>query len=188
MKKIEMSDKEVTLYNEMKKLADRVNKRIRRLQNLTDMKEPFAVKDLGSKLRSNNLRAMTKSHRVAIQKGKTELEYKAINKAMREFLSEHSISTVKKAKKYKAKVSSELGKSVSFKQASSLFRAKTDYKWIYEYITASSYWGGVVKEAKESNWGVDKFTDTLMTVINKPLDEDLQKDIQDLYDYSLYGV
>ena len=47
---MEMTKRETELFNEMKKLSKRANQRIVRLERLTNVKEPFAVKQLADKL------------------------------------------------------------------------------------------------------------------------------------------
>lgn len=188
-KKIEMTKKEAELFNEMKKLSKRANQRIVRLEQLTNVKEPFAVKQLADKLSADTLKVWTEKGRVGVKKGLTELQMKAIIKATNEFLSKNSISTQAQAKAYQAKVSRQVGKKVSFKQAGAVFQARKNYTWIYEYMTPSEFWGAFVPEARRKGWNKEKFTEELMVYItDRTLDEELQKDIYDLYDYVMEGV
>lgn len=188
-KKIEMTKRETELFNEMKKLSKRANQRIVRLEQLTNVKEPFAVKQLADKLSAETLKAWTEKGRVGTKKSFTELQMKAIIKATRVFLSENTISTERQAKAYQKKLSSKIDKPVSFKQAHAEYQAKKNYTWIYQYMTPSEFWGGFVKEAKERGWDKEEFTKQLMSYItDRTLDEELRKDIEDLYEYAMEGL
>lgn len=188
-KKIEMTKREQELFNEMKKLSKRANQRIVRLERLTNVKEPFAVKQLADKLSADTLKVWTEKGRVGAKKGLTELQMKAIIKATNEFLSKNSISTQAQAKAYQEKVSLKAGKKLTIEQAETEYQLKKNYEWIYEYMTPSEYWGGFVKEAKDSRWNREEFTDELLSYItNATIDDELISDIEHLYDYSMEGV
>ena len=177
----------IDYYSLNKKLANKANARIRNLRKLTEIEEPFSVKQLMDKLSSDIVKGRTKSGLVSIRKNKTELQQKAINRALKEFLDENSISSVGKAKKYRQKVSKELGKPVTYKQANVTFQARKDYKWIYEYMEASDYWS-LVEEAKNKKWDFDTFSQEILKyILNATVDEDFKEDLRDLYKYSLYG-
>ena len=188
-KKIEMSKYEQDLYNEMKKMSKKANQRILRLERLTETTSPFSVKQLEYKLSVDTLNAWTKSNRVSVKKGLTPLQMKAINKALRTFLSPNTISTEKQAKEYTKKVSKKAGKKLSYKQASTYYRKKTDYEWIYQYIPESDFWA-IASECKKEKWSEEKFTDELLSIITtqRGIDEELLNDIKDLYYYIVEGI
>ena len=185
--KIEMSSKETELYNEMKKLSKRANQRILRLERLTKEKTPFAVKELQDKLSSEMLNAWTKTGRVSVKKGLSKIQMQAEIKALRQFLSENTISTEKQVKDYVKKASEKAGKKLSYKQAQKVYRSKKDYKWIYDYITPSDFWaiGNPVKEEKVTE---EEFIEQLQTHSELIPDEELRKDLHDLYLYVKEGV
>ena len=187
--KKEMTNYESVLYNEMKKLSKRANQRILRLERLTDATSPFSVKQLESKLSADTLNAWTKTGRVSLKKGLTPLQMKSINKALRQFLSPNSISTVKQAKEYTAKVSQKAGKKLSLKQASTYYKKKVDYEWIYQYIPESDFWA-IANEGKKEKWNEEKFSDELLSIINvqRGIDEELINDIKSLYEYVIEGA
>lgn len=188
-KKIEMTKRETEFFNEMKKLSKIANQRIVRLERLTNVKEPFAVKQLADKLSTDTLKAWTEKGRVGVKKGLSELQMKAIIKATNEFLSKNSISTQRQAKAYQEKESVKARKKLSIQQAQTEYQLKKNYKWIYDYMTPSEYWGGFVKEAKDSSWNKEKFTDEILSYItNATIDDELIRDIEHLYDYSMEGV
>lgn len=186
---MEMTKRETELFNEMKKLSKRANQRIVRLERLTNVKEPFAVKQLADKLSTDTLKVWTEKGRVGVKKGLTELQMKAIIKATNEFLSKNSVSTQAQVKAYQEKVSLKAGKKLSIKQAETEYQLKKNYEWIYDYMTPSEYWGGFVKEAKERHWEKEKFTDELISYMgNATIDDELIRDVEHLYDYSMEGV
>ena len=174
--------------SQLKKLANKVNYRIKSMQNLTGMHDTFSVKQLTDKLSANVLNALTPSGRVSVKKGYSELQQKAIVKAINEFLDDKSINSVRKIKSYVNKVSEEAGRPLSYRQANIVFQARKDYKWIYEYLDPSDYWG-IVNEAREKSWTFETFSDEIQKyMVNATIDEEFKKDLQDLYKYSLYGV
>ena len=188
-KKIEMTKYEQDLYNEMKKMAKRVNQKILRLERLTEITSPFSVKQLEYKLSSETLNIWTKSNRVGVKKGLTPLQMKAINKALRTFLSPNSISTVKQAKEYTKKVSEKAGKKLTYKQASAYHRKKSDIDWIYQYILESDFWA-IANESKKEKWSEEKFEEELLTIVQvqRGIDKELLDDIKNLYEYIVEGI
>lgn len=184
-----MTNYEKVLYSEMKQMAKRANQRILRLERLSNITAPFSAKQLEAKLSADTLNAWTKTGRVSVKKGLTPLQMKAINKALRQFLSPNSISTEKQAKEYTAKISQKAGKKLSLKQASTYYSKKIDYEWIYQYIPESDFWA-IANEGKKEKWNEEKFSDELLTIIQaqRGIDNELLNDIKSLYDYVMEGV
>lgn len=187
-KKVEMTKYEQELYNEMKKLSKRANQRILRLERLTKTTSPFAVKQLEAKLSSDTLNVWTKTGRAGTKKGLTATQMKAINKALRQFLSPNAISTEKQAKEYAKKLSMKAGKKINIKQASIYHAKKVNYEWIYPYIPESDFWA-MANESKEYQWTEDRFEEELVDVIKRQrgIDKQLIEDIKNLYEYIMEG-
>lgn len=184
-KKIEMTPKELSLFNEMKKLAKRANQRILRLERETGIAEPFSVKQLADKLSIDTLNVWTKSNRIGVRKDISSRQMKAVIKATKDFLDKKSISTVKQAKIYQAKISLRAGRKVSFIESNAEFQAKENYSWIYQYLVESDFWS-VAREAIKERWGIETWIDNLSVFItDRALDEDLRYDLINLYQYAL---
>ena len=180
MQKI-IGKEELALYNELKKLAKKANQRILRLERLTGLKGEFATKQLYDYLNSNELKAISEKGRIKVRKDFTLLQYKAIIKATNEFL-ESDESKVSGLKNLQREYSIKAKKSLSFKQLSTLYKAKKNYTWIYEYIPKSEFWA-LVNVSKEEKWNKETFIIEISNYINEEIDLELKKDLEDLYYY-----
>lgn len=89
----------------------------------------------------------------------TILQMRAAIKAMNRFLKEET-STVKGAKAYTKKVSLKTGNSVSPSFASTVYRAKKEWKWILEYLTESEFWD-FARECVKNNYDYNTYTEKL---------------------------
>lgn len=182
-KKIEMSPTQATLFFEMKKLAKKANQRIVRLERLTESEEPFGTKSLADYLSSETLQAWTKKGRVAVKKGLSETQMKAIIKKTKTFLND-DISTISEAKKFTKAESEKAGINLSYSEASSIYVARKDYEWIYDYFPGSSYWE-FARTTVRQRWSYEKYEQEIMRYItDQRLDETLRKRLQRLYEYS----
>lgn len=182
-KKIDMTPSQASLFSEMKKLAKRANQRIVRLERLTGIEEPFGTKSLADYLSSEMLNAWTEKGRVAVKKGLTETQMKAIIKKTKIFLNE-DISRVSEAKKFTIKESEKAGINLTYSEASSIYVARKDYEWIYDYFPGSSYWD-FARTCVRQRWNYEKYEEEIMRYItDQRLDETLRKRLQRLYEYS----
>lgn len=170
-------DEKQKLFLELKKLSKRANQRILRLERLTEIKEPFAVKRLMDYLSTVN--GMSKTGRVRVTMKFTEGEMKAIIKATKIFL-ESKGSLVSTAKKEKKLAEQNVGKSISYKQLATVYTAESLYNWATDEF-GSDFWkdfAPLVYRQSKYDWVsmcamyIDKANDT--TVLNK---------LKQLYDY-----
>ena len=180
-KKIEMTPAEQKLYNDLKKLAKRANQRLVRLERLTGEKGTFASKQLYDYLDSSELQALSQAGRIRVSKQFSFTQLKAIIKATEKFL-ESPVSVTGGVKKLTKEYSEKAGKPLSFKQADTYYKARKNYTWIYEYMTPSEFWA-FVKYAKEMGWNKETFIEQIQVYISKEIDEELHKDLEDLYEY-----
>lgn len=137
MKK-EMTTEEKVLYNDLKILVKRANQRLVRLERLTGEKDSFSAKQLFDYLSSEKLKAVTKANRIKINNFNLE-QMGAIKNAVEKFLDKDSLSTLTNIKKYKAKVEKAIGTKVSFKDLSSIYKARELWKWTDEQY-GSAFW------------------------------------------------
>lgn len=180
-KKIEMTRDESILFNELNKLAKRANHRLLRIERLTGKKETFASKQLYDYLSSSNLNALSKTGRIRVSKKYSMNQMRAVIKATKQYLASPT-STIKGIKQYKQKVSDQAGMEIDFEKADVLFQARSNYTWIYEYMTPSEFWA-FVRVAKEYGWNKETFVNELLNYIDEIPDELLKNRIRDLYDY-----
>lgn len=170
-----------SLFNELKKLSKRANQRIVRLERLTETKESFAVKQLADYLSAGQVQGWSAKGRVRASKKMTETQMIATIKATKMFL-EDSSSRVSEVKKIKKEYEEKAGKPLNYSQANTLYRAKKNYTWIYEYMTPSEFWA-FVKYAKDNNWDKKTFIEQIQVYITREVDEELKADLEALYIY-----
>ena len=170
-----------SLYNELKKLSKRANQRIVRLERLTETKESFAVKQLADYLTSAQVQGWTSKGRVKASKKMTETQMIATIKATKMFL-ENEASKISEVKKIKKEYEGKAGKPLNYAQANTLYRAKKNYTWIYEYMTPSEFWA-FVKYAKDNDWDKKTFIEQIQVYITREVDEELKADLEALYIY-----
>ena len=112
----------------------------------------------------------------------TEMQIKAIIKATNEFLSS-GVSTVREIAEYRNKLSQREGISLSIKDVNLLYQLRKNYTWIYDYF-GSDFWD-LARESVKENWTEETFIDRVFSHIHdRTLDEELRRDLQDLYEYT----
>lgn len=177
-----MTKEEQLLYNEMRKLSKRANQRILRIERLTGITNAFSIKQLQDYLSSDVLKAWTKKGRVSMSKKFSETQMRAVIKATNEFLSS-GVSTIKEISEYRQKLSAREGIPLSIKDVNLLYQIRKNYEWIYDYF-GSDFWD-LARESVKENWTEEKFIDRVFSHISdRTLDEELRRDLQDLYEYT----
>lgn len=183
MRKIELTESQQKLYNELKRLTKQVNQRILRLERLTKAKEPFEVKQLYDYLKSRNLEAISEKGRVRVKKSYTEIQMKSIIKAEKRFIE--GISTAKKVKKYIKGITED--SKIGYKEASTFYHAEKNYTWIYQYLSESEFWD-FARDIVKNNNDYKTFEKKIMVyVIDRSIDESLKQDLLHLYNF-IQGV
>lgn len=180
-KKREMTKDESDLYNQMKKLAKVANQRMLRLERLTGITEGFATKQLLDLLSIEPLQAVTKKGRVAVRKSFNKFQMEAIIRGLNAYINK-PISTVAGVKQYVKDLSEEAGQTLTFKQADIYYQAEGHFKWIIDYFP-STFWD-MARESVTDNWSEDTFVNIVGSMLEKEVDEDLLKDLKDLYEYT----
>ena len=100
-KRKELTQEELQLFNELKKLSKRANQRIIRLEREFG-KDTWATKYLKERLVAEPLQAWTRSGRVRVNKSMTVIQMEGTIKATKQFLKS-SISIPKRCKTSKIK-------------------------------------------------------------------------------------
>lgn len=180
-KKIVQTPEESELYRETMQLVKRANQRMLRIERLTGEKGTFASRQLYDYLGASNLKAVTEKGRISLKKSYNANQIRAIKKATEQYLQEDT-SKVSGVKKYTKKLSQQAGKDLSYSQASTIYQARRNYQWIFEYMTPSEFWT-FVKVAKEEGWNRETFIDQLLNYITDIPDEDLRISLGYIYDY-----
>lgn len=177
------------LINELNKLSKRANQRILEIERLTKRKSPqFAVKELADYL--SFTKGLTKRKGKSIRasqfkKSMSETDVVGSIKALKNFLNSEG-STIRSIKKYKQKLVKSTGKKLSFAQASTMFQAEQNWRWIFDYVNESEFWDYYNVIFKPQNPPFDQFIEDLESGMwhgNIPIDEDLKKKLVSVYNY-----
>jgi hypothetical protein len=202
----EITERQRALINEVKRLSKNANQRILQIERLTKRKSPqFAVKELADLLSSVNglTKRKGKSIRVAqYKKSMTETQLIAIDKALRNFLNKEKTptGTIRGIKEYTKKVSIEQNKKLSFVQAAAIYRARSEWKNIFDYVNESEFWSYYNTTFRDVRGGTTSFETfysdmfTLWRDSENPLNPDINKMDKDtlnllhnVYDYITKG-
>ena len=167
-KKIEMTKEEKEIYNELKKLANTANARLRKLEQYMGRPNSWSAKNLRDKLSSEPVQAWTKGNRVSVSKNMTLTQMEATLQAVQKFINSKS-STIRDINKIREttienfRVSLGIDRKLSREEGEFYYRLfeDTDYSFfVPKYFTASEF-DALIQEAKEENYSVDEFVDLI---------------------------
>lgn len=192
------------LISELNKLSKRANQRILTIERLTNRKSPqFAVKDLADYLSVTKglTKRKGKSVRVSMyKKSMTETDVLGTIKALNKFLNYEPTSKIRGIKEFTKKQSEKLGKKLTFAQASTIYRARNEWKNIFDYVNESEFWNYyniTFRGVRGGGTSFESFYSDMFTLwrdTEKPLQTDMNKmdkDTLDLlhkvYDYLTKG-
>ena len=175
----EMTTEEKKLYNDLKMLVKRANQRLLRIERLTGEKDSFSAKQLFDYLSSEKLKAVTKTNRIKTENFNLE-QMEAIKSAVENFLDKDSLSTVSNIKKYKAKVEKAIGTKVSFKDLSSIYKARDLWKWSEDQY-GSAFWTDFAPRILEQN--KNDWIEFAKTYSQEGNDLELKEKLSQIYDY-----
>lgn len=188
----EITKDQMALRQELKKLSKRANQRILEIERLTKRKSPqFAVKELADLLSSTKGLTKRKGKSVRVsqyKKSMTETDVVGTIKALKNFLDKERTptSTIKGIKAYTKKVSEELGKKLTYAQASTIYQTQKQWTWIFDYVNESDFWNYYNAIFKPTKPSYLQFIDDLEVYLwkgNIPIDEDLKEDLKAVYTY-----
>lgn len=180
-KKIEMSKEEKEMYNELKKLANTANARLRKLEQYMGRSDSWSAKNLRDKLSSEPVQAWTKGNRVSVSKNMTLLQMEATIQATKKFLNSKTstirgINEVRENTIENFRQSLGIDRKLSREEGEFYYRLfeDTDYSFfVPKYFTASEF-DALIQEAKEENYSVDEFVDLISAHLSG-LDSELRE-------------
>lgn len=173
-----LTPEEQNLYNELKKLSKRANQRLVSLERLTGAKETFASKKLFDYLSSEKLQAITKKGRVKISGFNME-QMEAIKTAVEDFL-ESGYSTIGEIKSYKTTVEKAIGKSLSYKDLSDIYKAKDLWKWTDDQF-GSAFWVDFAPQIMNEN--KNDWINFVKLYVQDGNDKEVKQQLTKIYNY-----
>lgn len=185
-KKIELTQEEQKLYNELKKLSKRANQRIVRLEREFG-KDAWATRFLREKLESEPIQSWTQKGRVKANKSMSLTQMRATLKATKQFLNSVSTKTrVKKAKKKSIeKIKEKFGidaNDLTYKEAESLtnFFEDKEVNNITNFTKGSTVLD-LIENAKEGNQNYVDFSDIFSRYIIYNKGKSYEKELKKIY-------
>ena len=179
-----MTQEETELYNKLKKEVSKANSRLARLQSYTGRDVSWAGKKLQQVLDNEKIGAWTPSSRISINKDMNLQQLQRVDKAIKEFLDNKSMSTIRKIKKQK-QTSMEGFKTtfdVSDAEAQAMYEAFEDdlLSWAYRKIDPSNFWG-LQRDAIETNMTEKTFIDNMYSLSQMQQDKDISEKFSEIY-------
>ena len=166
---------------ELKRLIDTANRRLREIEKLTGLKSAFAGQELKDYLDTDKVKGWSPIGRIRILPDMTESQKIAIEKATKNFLKDE-LSTVTGIKKLNTKYSKEAGKKISFRYSARIYGAYKNWKYYQrKYDLDSNFWNDIVPEVDSNN--KEEFIDIISRYINVEIDNSVKKDLSELYNY-----
>lgn len=189
MSKKEMSEKQVELFNKLKKLAKRANQRIVRIERVFG-KDVWAVKTLRNKLDIEPLQAWTKTGRVKYNKSMTITQLRATIKFVNNFLNSQTstISGIKKVKKTQVK-NIAVRLSIDYEELEddeaellyNLYNDK-DFKFLTkEGFIPPSEFQALIEYSRQKNLSDDEFIETMTDYMQNGSDVDIRRRLSRIY-------
>ena len=166
---------------DLQRLIDKANRRIREIEKLTGLKSAFAVQELKDYLDTDKINAWSPIGRIRILPDMSESQKIAIEKATKNFLKDE-LSTVTGIKKLTKKYSKESGKKISYRYSAIMHRSYKNWKYYQrKYDLDSHFWKDIAPEVDTHN--KEEFIDIVARYIDVEIDKSVQKDLSELYNY-----
>lgn len=166
---------------DLQRLIDKANRRLREIEKLTGLKSAFAGQELKEYLDTDKIKGWSPIGRIRLLPDMTESQKIAIEKATKNFLKDE-LSTVTGIKKLTAKYSKESGKEISFRYSARLYGAYKNWKYYQrKYDLDSHFWNDIAPEVDDHN--KEEFIDIVMRYIDVEIDKTVLKDLSELYNY-----
>ena len=191
-KDIRIKDKAI-LYNDVKKLSTKVNKRLKSLEMSGHKTGTWASRKLVDRLSGSKLRAMTRTKkgrkRVKIKSGLTNTQLKTIQKSLNNFLKSET-STHKGIKNVREKTIESLKNTLSddvhemtYEEAEVLYDmfGNKDFDYFVDKVGASEMWIHI-EEAIENNDSLSDFLTRLQMYAVELNDDDALERAERIYE------
>lgn len=170
-------------YENIQKLVNKANSRLRRLEKFTGRDVSWSGKQLQSKLDNEKINAWSSGNRIKISKDMTETQLYRIQQATEKFLNSEAskIRYIKKNIK-ETKEGFKANFEVDEAEAEALYQMFEEdlTKWATRYIDPSVYFG-LIEEAKEYNFSYATFEKRFLEAAKIQNDLDVTEKIQSLY-------
>ena len=166
---------------ELQKLIDKANRRLREIEKLTGLKSAFAGQDLKDNLDTDKIKGWSPIGRIRLLPDMTESQKIAIEKVTKNFLKDE-FSTVTGIKKLTSKYAKEAGKQISYRYSARLFGAYKNWKYYQrKYDLDSHFWNDIAPEVDDNT--KEEFIDIVARYIDAEIDNSVLKDLSELYNY-----
>lgn len=166
---------------ELQRLINKANRRLRKIEKLTGLKSAFAGQELKDYLDTDKVRGWSPIGRIRLLPDMTESQKIAIEKATKNFLKDE-LSTIKGIKKITKQYSKKAGKQISYRYSARLFGAYKNWKYYQrKYDLDSHFWNDIAPEVDDHN--KEEFIDIVLRYINVEIDNSVLKDLSELYNY-----
>lgn len=166
---------------DLQRLIDKANRRLREIEKLTGLKSAFAGQELKEYLDTDKIKGWSPIGRIRLLPDMTESQKIAIEKATKNFLKDE-LSTVTGIKKLTSKYSKESGKQISYRYSARLYGAYKNWKYYQrKYDLDSHFWNDIAPEVDDHN--KEEFIDIVMRYIDVEIDKTVLKDLSELYNY-----
>lgn len=166
---------------ELKRLIDTANRRLREIEKLTGLKSAFAAQELKDYLDTDKVKGWSPIGRIRILPDMSESQKIAIEKATKNFLKDE-LSTVTGIKKLAAKYSKESGKDFSFRYSARLYGAYRNWKYYQrKYDLDSHFWNDIAPEVDD--YTKEEAINIISRYIDVEIDKSNKRDLDELYNY-----
>lgn len=166
---------------ELRKLIDKANRRLREIEKLTGLKSAFAGQELKDYLDTDKIKGWSPIGRIRMLPDMTESQKIAIEKATKNFLKDE-LSTVTGIKKITKQYSKKAGKQLSYRYSARLYGSYKNWKYYQRrYDLDSHFWNDIAPEV--DNNSKEEFIEIVMRYIDAEIDNSVLKDLSELYNY-----
>ena len=166
---------------ELQRLINKANRRLREIEKLTGLKSAFAGQELKDYLDTDKVKGWSPIGRIRLLPDMTESQKIAIEKATKNFLKDE-LSTITGIKKITKQYSEKAGKPISYRYSARLFGAYKNWKYYQrKYDLDSHFWNDIAPEVDGHN--KEEFIDIVARYIDVEIDNSVLKDLSELYNY-----
>lgn len=145
-----MTPDETKLFNEMKKLVNTANQRIRNIEREIGKTPILGVRELKEKLESLPMEQWTAGGRPALRKNLSETQMIAEINALKDFLEDKQYSTLTGIKQAKKQAEIWIGKPILWSNLDKWYTAKQITAWVKETY-GSDFWKDFAPEVHNYN-------------------------------------
>lgn len=154
-------------YDELRKMVQKANARLRRLKKFTGKDISWSGKQLQAKLDTGAMKAWSEKNYITLNKKMSKNQLDRIHESVDKFLNEYQASTISGAKNQAEKLKGNFqGKlDISQEQAEKIYQAFEEdlYKWAFDFIDPSDFWK-MTRSVVKQNLSFDDFKDNFYSL------------------------